>query len=521
MSQVIIAEKPMAARKIESVTGVKTIPLVGHLIHLKKQDHFWKPPYFKIGWVPRKNMKQRLEDIKVILSKSTDILVATDYDAEGQLIALNVLRNSNIEPSDVRRMRFSSLEPEELLKSYKHPTEFDVDFAMMAEVRHYLDWYFGINLSKAITILMRKKKLKTFRLTPVGRVQSPVLRHLAERERKIDGFISKKLWFVAVHGVYGELSNNTFEVTTFSSEEKEVAEAFMERNLQGIIVSRETVDYEVTSYPPNTDWVMTFGLGRGISANIIEKILQDLYLNEYISYPRTSSRQYLSHGVDTQRYLERLVGKVDGAEEALGNVPNEGEETDVHPAIYPIKAYHETDLRGVMWNKIADEFVKCHLPPEQKSYETCTVSIGDDVHRSKEIPDLEVEEVFDLTYNLREGKIAPPRRYKQIDVYEWMTGSSIGTRDTRSRIVTKVLQSYAYETKGGIYISGLGMKIVKVLEKFSPELMRVNLTRKFERQIAEVGKGGSPEAVLAEGREVVTELIRNIFSHSAEIQGML
>ena len=513
--KIILAEKPQAGRKIESATGVKTVALVGHLLELKKLDFRWTPPYFNIGWKPKKGKKDKLESVKNILEKSNNILIATDYDTEGQLIALNVLRESNIDCSDVRRMKFSSLEKEELIRAYKNPTDFDLTFALQAEVRHYLDWYFGMNISKTITILRRSKQ---FLLTPVGRVQSPTLSWLVEREKEIGEFVSKEIWYADVYGLYGEDKNKTFEIGSFSFEDQEHAENFIEDNLFGRVDNIITHTYRFKQYPPNTDWMMKYGMGLGLSADLIAKMLQDLYLNEYCSYPRTDSEQYLSHGVDTQRYLKRLVDVVDGANDALGCKPLEGDKDDVHPAIYPIRVYPEKDLRGLLWKEIVRCFVECHLPPEEKTLKTLYVDIGGEITISRDKPeDLKKGEELELSYRLKKGRLAPPSRHKQRDVYEWMTKSGIGTRDTRPQILTKVLKRYSYETKKGIFLSSLGMKIVDVLQEYCPELVSADLTRTFEKQISELKQGKPTDDILSEGRKVVTELVNNLFNHKEEI----
>lgn len=514
--QIIISEKPQAAVKIERVTGIKTIPLVGHLLELQKQDFKWTPPYFNIVWKPKRGLKQKLENVKSGLKQCDDVVIATDYDAEGQLIALNVLRYSDLKPQNVVRMKFSSLEEEEIIKSFQHPIVFDLKFAQQAEVRHYLDWYFGMNISKVITMLRNSKQ---FLLTPVGRVQSPTLRWISEREIEIGSFVSKDVWYTDVYGVYGEDKNKVFEIGTFSFENEEKATKFMDNVLTGKVDRIEKATYLLKTHPPNTNSVMRYGFSCGLSAQVIEKILQDLYLNEYCSYPRTNSQKYISHGVDTKRYLKRLFGVVEKAEDAINFLPLEGEENDVHPAIYPIRVYTENDIRSLIWRYIAESFVKCHLPPIKESYKTLYVEINEEVITSREIPiDIDSTKEFELTYRLNKGKTAPPNRYKEENVYEWMTENNIGTRDTRPQIITKVLKRYAYETSEGIFLSSLGMKITNILEKFCPDLIDTGLTRTFEEKIYGIeSNNSSVESILSDGRKTVTELVQRLLEHEEEV----
>jgi len=523
MKTIILAEKPQASEKMEEALGVKAVPARGHLLMLANKDRVWKPPYFDITWKPRKALKSQLDSIVSQLADSDQIYVGTDYDYEGQLIALNIMRHGEISPEDAKRMKFSSLENEELRKAYDNPIAFDVNLALAAETRHFLDWYFGMNISKVLTTFFRKhgirKGLKA--LTPSGRVQSPTLAYLVEREEEISGHSTRTVWYIDVYGTYGEYSDRFFEITRKWYDRKEGAELFTRHTTGKVAEVYESV-YEVEYFPPNKDYVMKEALDLGISANLVDAVLQDLYLDEYISYPRTGSRQYLAHGVDTQKYLKRLVEVIPEAEQALGNAPREGEETDVHPAIYPIRPYHEMDLRGTIWRIIADSFVKCHRPPEEHKYPRMTVRIGDEELIAFDyVEELDEGDEFDLTFKIGEGRTAPPPRHDQAKVYDWMMKEGMGTRDTRSQILSRLLNSYVYETDDGLYVTSKGIKIVNVLKSFAPDLIDVDLTRRFESYVESVKSGSPPEKILEEGKEAVTEIVNVLYKHEDDLVKLL
>jgi len=523
----ILAEKPQAAVRLREALGVRTVAALGHLLSLTKKGPRWmrwNPPYFDIGWAPPKEdsaLRNRLEKIVRKLKEVDEVYVGTDYDVEGQLVALNILRYAGISPESVKRMKFSSLEKEELERAYNNPVEFDTNLALAAETRHFLDWYFGQNISKVLTQIFRKHRIRKGRkvLTPSGRVQSPTLHYLAQRERKISEFASKEVWLADVQGVDDD--RNFFSITSFSFDEEEDAHAFAELYRRGVVDAIKEFSYEISYLPPNKDYVMKEALDLGISADVIDAILQDLYLDALISYPRTDSQKYLEHGVDTQKYLERLTDVFPEAKEALGRPPREGEETDIHPAIYPIRPYYETDLRGVVWKMIAEAFVKCHLPPEEREYKVTYVKIGSKTYSCHENPDLDEGDGFDLVYKIDKGRTSPPSRFDQRNVYDWMTNEEIGTRDTRSQILSNLLETYVYETSDGLYVTSKGMKIVDVLSKFSPDLIDVDLTRKFGEYVESVKSGTSPETVLEEGRKAVTRIVDVLYSNEAEIVKLL
>lgn len=524
MPQLIIGEKPQASKKIESATGVTTLAAVGHLHNLEKNQRRWKPPYFDIKWKPRERTLNRLDKILTALESADEVIIATDYDPEGQLIALNILRQANIKPTATQRMKFSSLEREELEHAYQNLLPFDVNLALSAEVRHYLDWYFGYNLSKTLTVIYRQHR--TFArvargLTPVGRVQSPTTKYFAAREEEVSSFVGKTIWAVNMHGLYQD--NRTFEISTLGLDTKEKMKVFVTRGQRGEVIDVTKHAYTVEHLPPNKDYVVKECLDMKISASLADVMLQTLYLDELISYPRTSSRKYTTHNINTDKYLKRLVEVLPIAKEAIGQKPHEGEEDDIHPAIYPIRSYTTQDLRQMVWKIIAEAFVKCHLPPEEHTYTTCEVEIGDRSFFTREIPELDEGDSFDVAYSqIHEMITEPPNRYTQADVYEWMTKQNIGTKDTRSQILSKLLKTYLFETTSGLYLSAKGMQVVRILEKFSPPLVDVDLTRRFEEYTENVAQGKvKPEQVLKEARQTVTDLVETLFKHHQEIGKLL
>ena len=197
----IITEKPQAARKIAAAlsngndnkkstkTGVSYYELersgkrivvgcaVGHLFSVsqtKKQPGY---PVFDIEWKP--NFEVRKKDftkkyyltIKKLIENASEIIVATDFDVEGEVIGYNIIRFI-AEREDAKRMKFSSLTASEIQESYEnaHPT-IEWGQAIAGETRHFLDWLYGINLSRALMHAI--KSTGKFKIMSIGRVQGP------------------------------------------------------------------------------------------------------------------------------------------------------------------------------------------------------------------------------------------------------------------------------------------------------------------------------------------------------------
>lgn len=515
MSELILAEKPIAGNKIHDFLGRKTVPAVGHLLELKAKSRKWSPPYFDLEWTVRKKEVDRLNKIIKNLKEATDIYIATDYDVEGQLIAYNILKEAEINPAVVQRMKFSSLELGAIKNAYDNPIPFDENMALSAEIRHMLDWYFGMNISKALTELLKEKQgIRRYYLTPVGRVQTPVLHQLVVKEKEINLFIAKDEWVISLKGVYAD--NKIFSITELKSDTEKAVNAYANALSHGVIDHIATSEYETEVYPPNKDYVVTECLNQGISADVVDFVLQDLYLDGLISYPRTTSNQYKVHGVDTQVYLKRLFDVLPIANEAVGREPREGKEIGVHPAIYPIMPYHEKDLKGIVWNIIAEAFIKSHLPPEVHEVTNTYVNIDGEIKKAYDNPDLEEGDEFDVVYKIKKRKSFPPSRLKQGDVYQWMIEINLGTVDTRTQTLSKLMRTYVFQTKAGLYTSSKGIQVCDTLTKFYPDIINESLTRRFEKHIESVKEGAEIEPILSEGRKIVTEIVKKIKEQDVE-----
>src|SRR3989344_1684826 len=218
--ELIITEKPQAALKIsdalgenpvkKSVNGVPYYEIskngkeivvacaVVHLFTLAQKVSGSGIPVFDIGWVPnflarKKDFSKKYHDIILKLAKGAgSVTVATDYDVEGEVIGMNVVRFI-CGQKDASRMKFSTLTEKELNDSYEEKSSsLNWGQAIAGETRHYLDWFYGINLSRALMNAI--KTTGKFMLMSIGRVQGPALRMIVEKERQIEKFNPETYW---------------------------------------------------------------------------------------------------------------------------------------------------------------------------------------------------------------------------------------------------------------------------------------------------------------------------------------
>src|SRR3989344_3192072 len=221
--ELIITEKPQAALKIANALGkavgkeIRGVPYyevdrngkkiivacaVGHLFTLKQNNPGPKLPAFDISWVPnylalKKDFTKKYYDVLIKLAKDAgSITVATDYDIEGEVIGLNVVRFITGQ-KDAGRMKFSTLTDKELNVAYETKSQsIDWGQAIAGETRHNLDWLYGINVSRMLMNAI--KTTGKFRIFSMGRVQGPSLNLIVKKEKEISAFKSEKYFQVFI-----------------------------------------------------------------------------------------------------------------------------------------------------------------------------------------------------------------------------------------------------------------------------------------------------------------------------------
>ncbi|MEM5882988.1 MAG: DNA topoisomerase, partial [Candidatus Aenigmatarchaeota archaeon] len=221
----IIAEKPDAARRIAealadkkpkvvkkreveyyefTVNGKKhvCVPAVGHLFTLSplSESKKWSYPIFSYEWTPTYTKKgtewtrKYFENIVDLAKGADEFIDAADVDTEGEVLLYNILRFI-CKVKDAKRMQFSTLTKDELVEAYRNMSH-HILFPMLESglTRHELDWLWGINLTRALTLALKNHNNKAFAILSAGRVQSPTLNLLLEREIEIRNFKPKPFW---------------------------------------------------------------------------------------------------------------------------------------------------------------------------------------------------------------------------------------------------------------------------------------------------------------------------------------
>src|SRR3989344_3865529 len=575
MTELIITEKPSQSQKIAEAlsdkvpkkkvinkvayyeithNGKKIVVgcAVGHLFNLTERKKSFQYPTFDLIWKPSSEISKsalfskKYLDVLIKLAKESDeFTVACDYDLEGSLIGFNIIKFV-CGKKDANRMKFSTLTKKELIDSYNKKLK-HLDFPLIhsGEARHYLDYYYGINLSRALTLAV--KSAGAFKLLSSGRVQGPALNLLTERELEIKKFKPEPFWELeAVNGITLNHKKGKF------FDKKEVDKIFnrIKDEKQGVINSVTKKEFYQDAPAPFDLTSLQLEAYRvfGITPKEALSITQNLYSNAYVSYPRTSSNQ-LPESLDYKEILTE-IGKQKQyssfVKTLLSNKqlkPNNGTKTDpAHPAIY---ATGEIPKKmGERERKIYDLIVKRTLATFAEKAKRETVTIEAEINKEPFVskgtrtiekgwhmyyePYLKLEEL-ELPALKKDDKIKlkkiekleketqPPRRFTEASIIKELEHRNLGTKATRAQIVDALYQR-DYVKEKSIEVTDLGIKTIEILKKYSPEIIDEKLTRYFEEEMEKIrDEKAKKEDILDQAVDELTKILKKFKQHEKNI----
>lgn len=526
----IITEKPQAAGKIAAAlsdgkdnkitkAGVSYYDLerdgkhiivscaVGHLFTVSQTKNGTGYPIFDIGWYPNFEIKKQdftrkyYNVIKSLVSGASEIIIATDFDVEGEVIGYNVVRFI-ANQKDAKRMKFSSLTAKEIQDSYEtaHPT-IEWGQAIAGETRHFLDWLYGINLSRALMNAI--KTTGKFRIMSIGRVQGPALNLIVQKEKQIQAFKPSPYWqiFITINDGKNklELKHNKditkkSELEKFKKLEGRKAEVSTKKTKQTInppapfdITSLQTEAYKFHSITPSNTLAAA----------------QKLYLAGLISYPRTSSQKIpeASKPLEIIKKLSKHFSEL--TKHATRQKPVEGNKSDpAHPAITPTGVYQNLDEQDEkIYNLIVKRFISCFCDNAELENKKVSLEIDKLIFSTKgmeiinsgwmqvypakieerEIKDMNGEVLIEKV-KIDEKMTKPPKRYSPASILSELEKRNLGTKATRSSII-ETLYNRNYIVDKSIKATELGIRLIDSLEKHSPIIIDEKLTREIEKDM--------------------------------------
>ncbi|NLL95291.1 MAG: DNA topoisomerase I [Thermoplasmatales archaeon] len=547
MMKLVITEKANAARRISTILSdgktdrtkvgganvinfvsggdeYNVVSLRGHILELDypKEYSDWEAGSpVDLVYAPQvKVVKVRsaLDAIAKLAEASDEVIIATDYDREGELIGLETVRAAGVDMSKVKRARFSALTKGEVEAAFANLSPPDEKLSDAAEARQIIDLSWGAVLTRLISLASGQKG-KNF--MSVGRVQSPTLKLLVDRDEEVRGFVPKPYWEVSC-----KLGMLAFRADHASNPfwEKGDAERVMARceAAETATVTSYTVETKEEYRPPPFDTTqMQVEANRiGIPPAAAMKLAEDLYTGGYISYPRTENTEY-PKSLGLRSVLERLRDSdfKREAEEILAQdriVPSRGRRrTTDHPPIYPTAAAKSSNMKGDKWKLyelIVRRFLATLAPNAEAEITECVVDLAGEEFRAegyaqkkegwkryygkylrrndRSVDRLRVGDGVDVRGLSMEGlETKPPWRYNQGSLIQEMDRLNLGTKSTRHDIISK-LYSRNYVQGNNMVPTPSGVALVKSLEVHGGGIAEPAMTAQLEDDMALIANGG-------------------------------
>ena len=592
--QLVITEKPSVARSISEVIGATEISdgymegngyvvswCVGHLVELAQPESYgeqWKKWTYES--LPVKPEKWQYEvkpdtkaqyDVLCQLMHRKDVtatICATDAGREGELIFRLVYEMAGCD-KPIKRLWISSMEESAIREGFENlqpGSDYD-NLYHSALCRQEADWLVGINGTRLFTVLYGGKVLK------VGRVQTPTLAMLVDREAKIMNFQKEKYYMA-------HILMDGMDAAIGRIDDKEKADEIAGACRNGQALTTSVVKEEKAVMPPKLYDLTTLQRDAnrlfGFTAKQTLEYTQSLYEKKLATYPRTDS-QFLSD--DMGQTAENVIDAVFSSlmfEENKASRPdikrilNSKKVTD-HHAIIPTMEIAKADLAALpeterkilslIANRLLCATGEKHLYETVKAELSCNghifavsgksvthngwKSFEDAFKRSfkisgsqeeekeeKKLPELSEGQVFDgVQAKVTEHFTSPPKRFTEDlllsameragaeDMGDDVERKGLGTPATRADIIEKLVKDgFVKREKKQVIPTEDGLKLITVL----PDVVKSpKLTADWENALTLVAKGELPmEDFMADIESMVSELIRTYHEVSDEQKKM-
>ncbi|MDO4499260.1 MAG: DNA topoisomerase I [Coriobacteriaceae bacterium] len=508
--------------------------------------------YAPIEKLPKE--KDIIRSLKNLAKKADSIVIATDFDREGELIgadALSCIRQAN-ETAPVSRARYSAITKQEINHAFQNLVDMDMDLASAGRSRQDIDLIWGAALTRYLTLV---KFAGYGNVRSAGRVQTPTLALIVERERERLAFVPEDYWVIK-----GDFDNSEMEFSaphsTARFKDEASAKAVME-HVQGqsraLVASIEKRTR--TQQPPapfNTTSLMAAASAEGISPARTMRIAESLYMDGYISYPRVDNTVYPA-SLDLAATVEKLAGNPAYApycKKLLAGGPLHAtrgkQETTDHPPIHPTNAATPDTLDASaykLYNLIARRFLATLSGPATIEGTKVGLNVNGELFvargdvlvkpgfreiypygqkKDEQLPALvEGAEIDFKGASLTKKQTEPPARYSQGKLIQEMEKRGLGTKSTRHSIIER-LYTVKYVQNEPIEPSALGMAVCDALGSFAPHVTTPDMTAQLEREMDSIAQGKvTKDEVVMHSRNLLSDQLAELLPHSEEVKDAL
>lgn len=542
MKKLIICEKPSLALNVASALEVKERKngylendkyiiswAFGHILelnsiydYLNNQELKWKD--INLPFVPSKflyklkndeGIKKQFELLKDLINRSDvkEIVHCGDADREGQLIIDNIIKEI-VTNKSVKRLWLPEQTEGTIRKEIQNLKDNKNYKNLYNEglARTELDWLLGINLTVYLTVKSGQK-------LACGRVLIPIIKYIYDRDMEIENFISKKYYQVE-----GILEKNNIKVTLTDDRKENTKEIANEiaKKISGKVKIIEIEKKEVNKQPSKLFSLSTLQsfLSKNHKIDFASslKIIQKLYENGYITYPRTNT-EYLSESEkDKIKDLIKVLDIHDELDFLDSKRIFDSSKIESHSAITPTKKIPEeltlTGNEKIIYETVKNRFIANFLREKTLTEKTTIViqSLNDEniifkltgeaiiqegfykyepKDLKNELPHFTENEEFEITFEAKEKKTSPPKKVSEEELSNYLKnpfkkelkdrddedykaileGIEIGTEATRTGIIENAKKyGYISQNKSNYSIEDIGKKLIEILDELNINL---------------------------------------------------
>ncbi|MGI6755006.1 MAG: DNA topoisomerase I [Atopobiaceae bacterium] len=509
-------------------------------------------PY--LVWAPIEKKpaeKGIIRALKNLAKKADSIVIGTDFDREGELIgsdALNQIRQ--VAPdAPVSRARYSAFTKQEIEHAFNNLVELDQDLADAGESRQYIDLVWGAVLTRYLT-LARRGGFGNVR--SAGRVQTPTLALVVEKEIEREKFVPEDYWVIA-----GELTHDDSDPfkcshATARFKDKAAADAAFAKVKDAHVATVTDVSKKArTQKPPvpfNTTSLQAAAAQEGLSPARTMRLAESLYMKGLTSYPRVDNTVYpkslnlrdcvktLAHVPQYAYACEKIL-----AQDKISATRGKQETTD-HPPIYPTAAADPLELEPGEWklyNLIARRFLATLMGPATIENTKVSFDIAGEpfvtsgsvltlpgfraiypfgLKKDDQLPALEVGDSCAVEkMNFEAKQTEPPARYSQGRLIQEMEKRGLGTKSTRANIIQR-LYEVKYLKNDPVEPSQLGIAVIRALHEFAAPITTPDMTAELEAEMNKVAEGeDTQQKVVDRSRAILAGLIDSLIEHKDDL----
>jgi DNA topoisomerase-1 len=497
--------------------------------------------------------KGLIQSLKSLAKKADDVIIATDFDREGELIgadARDMVRAVN-KTVPVSRVRFSAITPGEIQRAFAEPGEISESLAQAGESRQEIDLAWGAALTRYMTLALQTKSRKPFGdVLSAGRVQTPTLKLIVDREAERGRFVAEDYWTLKAdfeaHDTEFSASHATdrFKV---EADAKAALDAVADAKTGTVVETKRTRRKIDPPVPFNTTSLMAAAANEGLSPARTMQVAESLYMSGYISYPRVDNTVY-PPSLDLREILDTLAQVPTFAEHAKriagGKLnPTRGpKETTDHPPIHPTGAGDPERLDGQAWklyNLVARRFMATLSGPAFVEATRVDIDVagqrfvakGDVVQeagfravyhyglkKDEHLPAMvEGDEVVFRGAAMEAKQTQPPARYSAGKLIQEMERLGLGTKATRHDII-QTLADRKYVTGEPIEPTSKGITVISALSSYAERITTPDMTSELDAEMDAIAEGrDTQERVVDHSRRLLGDVMAVLLGRVDEV----